>query len=209
MTTSARSITTPYGEARIYADRARRPQAALALGHGAGRGVDAPDLGALARDLPRAGITVFRIEQPWRVAGRRVAGPPQTLDAATVACLNATRVRCPLVLGGRSAGARVACRLADSMGAIGCLALAFPLHAASSGKSRLDELVHVRVPTLLVQGERDRLGLPGEFTDGIDQAVIPDADHSFAVPRKAELSQDQVYALITEAVAEWITALVT
>lgn len=209
MTTTVRTIATPYGDARLHTDRARRPLAALALGHGAGRGVDAPDLVSLARDLPRAGITVFRIEQPWRVADRRVAGPPQTLDVATIACLNAIRVRCPLVLGGRSAGARVACRLAASLGAVGCIALAFPLHVTGSETSRVDELTQAQVPTLVVQGERDRMGRPSEFPAGVDMTVIPDADHSFAVPRLAELSQTEVYTLVTEAVLEWVTARVT
>lgn len=209
MTTTVRTVATPYGDARLHTDRSRRPVAALALGHGAGGGVDSPDLAALARALPRQGITVFRIEQPWRVAGKKVAPRPQTLDQTTVACLNAIRVRCPLVLGGRSAGARVACRLAASMGAVGCVALAFPLRSATSpDPTRLPELVDVGVPTFVVQGERDRFGYPADFPDQVDLAVIPDADHSFRVPRRAVLSQDETYWLIAEAVIEWVTARV-
>lgn len=208
MTTSVRTIPTPYGDARLHTDRSRHPVAALALGHGAGGGIEAPDLVALARELPRSGITVYRMEQPWRVTGRRIAPRPATLDAATVACLNAIRVRCPLVLGGRSAGARVACRLAASMGAVGCLALAFPLRAPGKEPSRVQELRDVALPTFVVQGERDRFGGPSAFPEGVDLTVIPDADHSFAVPRRAALSQEDTYALVVEAVVEWITARV-
>ncbi|MGH3472909.1 MAG: alpha/beta family hydrolase, partial [Nocardioidaceae bacterium] len=103
-----RTIPTPHGDARLHADRARHPVATLVLGHGAGRGIDAPDLVALAAALPKQGISVFRIEQPWKVAGKRVAPRPQALDESTVAVTNAIRVRTPIVLGGRSAGARVA-----------------------------------------------------------------------------------------------------
>jgi predicted alpha/beta-hydrolase family hydrolase len=209
VTTSVRTIATAYGDARLHTDRSRHPVAALALGHGAGGGIDAPDLRALARELPRSGITVFRIEQPWRVAGRRVAPRPSALDAATRACLDAIRVRCPLLLGGRSAGARVACRLAVPMGAVGCVALAFPLQPRGDAPSRLPELLGVGVPTFVVQGERDAFGGPSAFPDGVDLTVIPEADHGFAVPRRSALAQDDVYALIVEAVLEWIGARVS
>ncbi len=194
MTTTVRTVATPYGDARLHTDRSRRPVAALALGHGAGGGVDSPDLAALARDLPRQGVTVFRIEQPWRLAGKKVASPPQALDVATVACLNAIRVRC---------------RLAAPMGAVGCLALAFPLRPSSpADATRLPELLDVGLPTLVVQGERDKFGGPAAFPESVDLAVIPDADHSFRVLRRAVLSQEDTYALIVEAVIEWVTARV-
>jgi uncharacterized protein len=201
-----RLVPTPHGDACLVRDRSRHPVATLLLGHGAGGGVEAPDLAALAAALPRQGISVVRVEQPWRVAGRRVAPAPATLDAATVCCLNAIRVRCPLVLGGRSAGGRVACRLAAAMGAVGCLALAFPLQPPGKRDSRVHELLNVGLPTFVVQGERDRFGGPSAFPDGVDLTAIPDADHSFAVPRRAAMSQEETYALVVEAVVEWITA---
>lgn len=205
-----RTIATPYGDARLHADRARRPVAALALGHGAGKGVDAPDLEALADALPRQHISVFRIEQPWHVAGKKVAAAPGVLDIATVACVNAIRVRSPIVLGGRSAGARVACRLASRLGAVGCLALAFPLHPPGRpDSSRLAELRLAGVPTLVVQGERDTFGLPDEFPDDLDLTPVPAADHSFRVPARAELTQEQALAVVVEAVVEWVTARVS
>lgn len=207
MTTDVRAVSTPHGEARIHADRARRPVATLVLGHGAGKGVDSRDLQALAEALPRQGISVFRIEQPWHVAGKKVAARPAVLDEATVACLNAVRVRTPIVLGGRSAGARVACRLALPLGAVGCLALAFPLHPPGRPEAtRLPELVGAGVPTFVVQGERDSFGGPAEFPATVDITPVPDADHGFAVPKRAVLSQEETLALIVEAVVEWVTA---
>ncbi len=209
MTTTVRRVPTPHGDARLHTDRSRHPHAALVLGHGAGRGVDSPDLVALAAALPRQGVSVFRVEQPWHVAGKRVAGRPHLLDEATVACVNAIRVRTPLVLGGRSAGARVACRLAGALGAVGCLALAFPLHPPGRPEStRLPELVAAGVPTLVIQGERDAFGGPDQFPPTVELVTVPDADHGFAVPRRAVLSADETMALIVEAVVEWVTTRV-
>ncbi len=209
MTTQVRTIATTQGAARIHADRSRHPVATLVLGHGAGKGVQARDLVALADALPRQGISVFRLEQPWRVAGKAVAARPDKLDEATTACLNAIRVRTPIVLGGRSAGARVACRLARPLGAVGCLALAFPLRPPGTADStRLPELEAVGLPTFVIQGERDAFGGPDAFPASVDLTVVPDADHGFAVPKRAALSQDETLAVIVEAVIEWVTARV-
>jgi predicted alpha/beta-hydrolase family hydrolase len=206
VTTSVRTIPTAQGDARLHADRSRHPVATLVLGHGAGKGEDSRDLVALADALPRHGISVFRIEQPWHVAGKKVAASPDRLDEATVACVNAIRVRTPIVLGGRSAGARVACRLASRLGAVGCVALAFPLHPPGKpDKTRLPELLGAGLPTLVVQGERDAFGRPDDFPAGVDMTAIPDADHGFAVPKRADLSQEETLAVIVEAVVEWVT----
>jgi predicted alpha/beta-hydrolase family hydrolase len=202
---ATRTISTPYGDARLVANRARRPLATLLLSHGAGNGIDTPDLEALAAVLPRHGISVLRLEQPWRVAGRKVATPPATLDVALRATADVIRPRTPMVVGGRSAGARSAARSARALGAAGCLALAFPLHPPGRPeKSRLDELRGARVPTLVIQGERDTMGRPDEFPEGVDVCVVPGADHSFRVPKRAVVSQDQALAIIVEAALEWI-----
>ena len=202
---STRTISTPYGDARLVANRARSPLATLLLSHGAGVGIDTPDLEALATGLPRHGITVLRLEQPWRVAGRKVATAPATLDAALRATADVIRPRTPMVVGGRSAGARSAARSARTLGAAGCLALAFPLHPPGRpDKSRLDELRGARVPTLVIQGERDSMGRPEEFPVGVDLCVVPNADHSFKVPKRADVSQAQALAIIVEATLEWI-----
>jgi predicted alpha/beta-hydrolase family hydrolase len=207
--TDVRVVSTPHGDARLHADRANRPFITLVLGHGAGKGEDARDLAALAKALPRHGVNVVRVEQPWHVAGKKVASRPAVLDEATIACLNAVRVRTPIVLGGRSAGARVACRLALSMEAVACLALAFPLHPPGRPEaSRLDELVGAGVPTLVVQGERDVFGKPAELPSTVQMTVVPDADHGFAVPKRASLTQEETLALIVEATLEWLTRTV-
>lgn len=169
------------------------PAPLLALGHGAGGGVQAADLQAL-RGLRDAGWTVVLVEQPWRVAGRRIAGRPPTLDppwVAVLADLDAAGLRAdaggrrrPLVVGGRSAGARVACRTAQQVGADAVLCLSFPLHPPGRPeKSRADELaqpVEAGLPVLVVQGERDPFGRPAEVADavpGVDLVAVP-GDHS-------------------------------
>ena len=142
-----RSVTTPYGEGRLHVRRATSPIATLLLSHGAGRGVDAPDLMALAGALPQQGVSVMLFEQPWHVAGRKVATPPPTLDAGLVAAADALRGRTPLVVGGRSAGARSGARCAKGLGARGVLALSFPLHPPGQPeKTRVEELRGAGLP---------------------------------------------------------------
>jgi predicted alpha/beta-hydrolase family hydrolase len=198
-------VDTPHGMGRLVTDRSRTPIATLLLSHGAGNGIEARDLEALARHLPRNGISVVRFEQPWRLAGRKVATPPATLDAALVAAYDKLRIRTPLVLGGRSAGARSAARCAKDLGAVGCLALAFPLHPPGKPeKSRLHELRGSRVPTLVVQGEKDTMGRPEAFPAEMEMAVVPDADHGFRVPKRASISQDEAMEIVVESALEWI-----
>jgi len=162
-------VSTPHGPANVHLHPVERPAAALILGHGAGGGVTARDLVA-ATDVARAeSISVALIEQPYRVAGRRSPAPAHQLDAAWTAVvdrLSSSELHgLPLIVGGRSSGARVACRTAAESGAIGVLCLAFPLQPAGrSGSaprpSRLAELDAVAVPTLVVQGSRDPFGIP-------------------------------------------------
>lgn len=201
-------VPTSHGDGRSHTFRARRPIATLLLSHGAGSGVGSRDLQALARDLPRNGITVVLFDQPWVLAGRRVAGPPATLDDGLRAAAARLRPTTPLVVGGRSAGARSAARCATALGAAGCLALAFPLHPPGRpGRSRLDELAGAGVRTLVVQGERDPFGGPDEFPDDldhVDMSVVPGGDHGFAVPQRGPVTQDEVDGIVVEATLEWI-----
>jgi len=198
-------VDTPYGEGRLVTDRSRNPIATVLLNHGAGNGIESRDLVALAHHLPRNGISVVRFEQPWRVAGRKVATAPATLDAALVAAYDRLRIRTPLVLGGRSAGARSAARCAKDLGAVGCLALAFPLHPPGKPeKSRLHELLGARVPTLVIQGEKDTMGRPESFPPEIDLSVVPDADHGFRVPKRASITQEEAMDIVVESTLEWI-----
>ncbi|GAA4695509.1 alpha/beta family hydrolase [Nocardioides conyzicola] len=210
MSALERRIATPHGEARLVVRRARGAVATLLLSHGAGGGIDSRDLAALATDLPRNGVTVVLLEQPWRLAGRKVATPPATLDAGLVAAANALKTRTPLVVGGRSAGARSAARCAKQLGSSGCLALAFPLHPPGKPeKSRLHELRDARVPTLVVQGERDPFGRPEEFPADLDLAVVPAADHGFTTPARAGLTEAEAMGIIVESTLEWILREVT
>jgi predicted alpha/beta-hydrolase family hydrolase len=205
VTTDERRVDTPHGEARLVVRRARGAVATLLLSHGAGGGIDARDLAALAADLPRNGVTVVLLEQPWKVAGRKVATPPATLDAGLVAAANSLKTRTPLVVGGRSAGARSAARCAKQLGASGCLALAFPLHPPGKPeRSRLPELRAARVPTLVIQGERDAFGRPEEFPSDLDLAVVPAADHGFKVPVRSGLTEAEAMGIIVESALEWI-----
>ncbi|GAB3786419.1 alpha/beta hydrolase family protein [Nocardioides ungokensis] len=205
-----RIVATPHGDGRLVTDRSRHPLATLLVSHGAGNGIDTRDLEALARNLPRNGITVVRFEQPWKVAGRKVATSPKSLDEALVAAANQLRVRTPMVVGGRSAGARSAARCARDLGAVGCLALAFPLHPPGHPeKSRLPELRGARVPTLVIQGERDTMGRPEEFPADVEMAVVPSADHSLKVLARGPVSQDDAMEIVVEATLEWIVREVT
>jgi predicted alpha/beta-hydrolase family hydrolase len=165
---TVRGVETPHGLARVHVRAAPAPRAALALGHGAAGGVDAPDIVAATAAAASQGLAVALVEQPYRVAGRRSPAPAHHLDAAWTAVVESLRsdelAGLPLVVGGRSLGARVACRTADATSAVAVLCLAFPLEPPARkgkpAKSRLPELDAVTVPVLVVQGERDRFGVP-------------------------------------------------
>lgn len=199
------AVPTPHGEGRSTTFRARRSAATLLLSHGAGAGTGTRDLQALARALPGQGITVVLFDQPWVVAGRKVATAPPTLDDGLRAAAARLRPSGPLVVGGRSAGARSAARCASGLGAAGCLALSFPLHPPGRPeRSRLDELTGAGVPTLVVQGERDTFGRPEEFPDDTEMCVVPGADHGLKVPARGPVTADEAMAIVVEATLEWL-----
>ncbi len=203
-------VVTAAGEARVTWVRARAPRIVLALGHGAGGGVEARDLVALAGALPGAGVSVALVEQPWRVAGKKVAPAPKTLDKGWEAVWDEVAGEgLPVVAGGRSAGARVACRAGAKLGAAGVLALSFPLHPPGKPeRSRAEELLGTGVPTLVVQGGRDPFGRPEEFPGGsYELAEVPYGDHGFAVPKKAPVGQEEALGVITDAVGAWLERL--
>ncbi len=200
-----RMVPTPRGEARVVTRRAKRPIATIVLTHGAGGGIDAPDLVRLARTLPQQDVSVILVEMPWRVEGKKVAPAPPAIDESYLAVLDHLRTRSPLVLGGRSAGARSACRIGRQVGARGVLALSFPLHPPGRPeKSRLEELAGARLPTLVIQGEKDPFGTPEEFPGDVELAVVPAADHSMKVAKSAPLSQADALAVVLEATLEWV-----
>lgn len=171
---------TERGPARVHVHEAKGgPVGSLLLTHGAGGGVDAQDLAAISARLPRAGWTVALVEMPWRVAGKKVAPMPPKLDAAWREIVPAVRSELPgrLVMGGRSAGARVACRLAEELGADAVLCLSFPLVPPGKGpeKSRIGELVRpveAGLPVHVVQGARDPFGRPGDVRRALAGAGV-------------------------------------
>jgi predicted alpha/beta-hydrolase family hydrolase len=193
-------IETPHGPGRAHLHPAEGAVGALVLGHGAGGGVGAPDLVAATEAAVALGVSVALVEQPYRVAGRRSPAPAKQLDAAWIAIvehLAAGPLRdLPLIAGGRSSGARVACRTAGEVGAVGVLCLAFPVHPPGRPeKSRLEELDSLSVPVLVVQGESDPFGMPPS-APGRTVAAIP-GDHG--------LKRDS--AALKAAVTEWLVAL--
>jgi predicted alpha/beta-hydrolase family hydrolase len=198
------AVETPHGQAKVYLHLAERPRGALVLGHGAGGGVAAPDLVAATNAAQAEGLTVALVEQPYRVAGRRSPAPAKQLDAAWTAVVEhlvGGELRgLPLVTGGRSAGARVACRTATATGAVGVLCLAFPLQpprrsGSAPAPSRLAELDAVTVPVLVVQGRSDQFGMP---PPGPTRTVAQ-------VPGNHSLRSDQ--EAVRDAVQAWLTVL--
>jgi predicted alpha/beta-hydrolase family hydrolase len=197
-------IDTAAGPAWADLDQPRSARALLVLTHGAGGGVGSADVLAVRDAAIAAKLAVALITQPYRVAGRRTPPAPRPQDEAWLTVLAALRRRrglgaVPLIVGGRSNGARVACRTALATGASAVVALAFPLHPPGRpDKSRLDELDASGVPTLVVQGDRDPFGLPPPGPDR-DVVVIAGADHT--------LKRD--VAVVAAAVVRFVSALDT
>jgi uncharacterized protein len=200
------SIDTPQGEASAHIQVADPARAALVLGHGAGGGVASRDLVAASEVALSEGVSVALMEQPYRVAGRRSPAPAAQLDAAWTAVVSHLRAGelegLPLVAGGRSLGARVACRTAEATGAVAVLCLAFPLQpprrksAPQPPPSRLPELEAVLVPVLVVQGERDQFGMPPA---GPGRTVV-------TVPGNHSLRTD--LGAVADAVRAWLPGMV-
>jgi predicted alpha/beta-hydrolase family hydrolase len=191
------AVDTPHGPARAELHCSTEPRAALLLGHGAGGGVSSPDLVAACRAATAVGVHVALVEQPYRVAGRRAPAPAKQLDAAWLAVADDLGQRwfdgLPLVFGGRSSGARVACRTAGAGQAVAVLCLAFPVHPPGKPeKTRTGELAGVDVPALVVQGERDPFGRPDAAHHR--EVVLVPGDHNL----KADVDA------VGRAVGEWL-----
>ncbi|MBW0116764.1 alpha/beta hydrolase family protein [Pseudonocardia abyssalis] len=187
-------VATPHGPARITRHDAADPRAVLLLGHGAGGGIGAPDLVSATAAATAAGVSVVLVEQPYRVAGRRAPAPAGQLDTAWLAVVEHVRGGLPLVFGGRSSGARVACRTAGVGGAVGVLCLAFPVAPPRTPeKHRLAELAAPTVPVLVVQGANDAFGVPDPAPGR--EVVVLRGDHG--------LKSDHV--ALKAAVTTWLT----
>jgi predicted alpha/beta-hydrolase family hydrolase len=203
-----REIETPLGPAGVHlTEPPDGVVGTLVLGHGAGGGVESVDLVAVTAEAARAGWRVVRVEQPWRVAGKRIAPAPPRLDEAWQAVLADLRadgvISGRLVLGGRSAGARVACRTASGQGAAGVLALAFPLHPPGRPeKSRAGELTGAGVPLVVVQGETDAFGAPAYVA-----AVLSGQPGAsvYAVPGDHSLKKN--VDVVAAAAVSWLSSL--
>jgi hypothetical protein len=196
------TVPTPSGDALVGLDLpATPPTALLVLGHGAGGGVDSPDLAAVTLATVAAGLAVARVTQPYRVLGRRSPPRAEVLDAAwlpVVRRLQAEVADLPLVLGGRSSGARVACRTAAELGAAAVVAIAFPIRPPRTpDRDRLDELAAPPVPVLVVQGERDPFGVPPP-APGRTVHLLAGATHTIRGPAARAAGA---------AVADWLAGL--
>jgi uncharacterized protein len=196
-------IETPHGAARAHVEAAAKPAGTMVLGHGAGGGVEAVDIQAAAEVARDGGWTVALVEQAYRVAGRKSPAPAKQLDTVWEAVMGELRERglvtAPLVVGGRSLGARVACRTSAAVGANAVLCLAFPVHPPGKGddpsKSRQGELDAVEVPVLVVQGDSDPFGMPAGGP-GREVATVA-GNHGL----KADLPA------VSEAVRAWLAGL--
>lgn len=174
------TVATTSGPARLALTPGEPGVGLLVLTHGSAGSVDAPDLVALRGAAVRLGWTVAAVTQPFRLAGRRNPGAPEKQDAAWCEIVEAVRVAAPgpLVTAGRSNGARVACRTADDLGAVGVICLAFPVHPPGNpDKHRLDELEAAHCRVLVVQGDRDPFGMPTSKRGRRKVVVATGADH--------------------------------
>ncbi|MFC4116091.1 alpha/beta family hydrolase [Nonomuraea zeae] len=195
---AAMKVMTPRGPALVEVDEVADPRLLLVLTHGSAGGVDAPDLVAVRDAALGVGASVARVSQAFRVAGARAPGSPVRQDEAWEIVLGELRARwpgLPVVQGGRSNGARVACRTATAVGAAAVVALAFPLHPPGKPeRSRADELRGAGVDVLVVNGDRDPFGVP-DAGDAARLVVLPGEGH--------DLKRDP--ARVGEVVAEWIS----
>lgn len=205
-------VPTDQGDARLTTFKAKHPRARLALGHGFGGGIHARDLQAVASVLPGTGIEVVLVEQPWVVAGKKLAPATGKLDTAWNQIVETFNRDLPLFVGGRSAGARVACRTATTNVVAGVVALAFPLHAPGKTEpTRRDELLLPKVPVLVVQGTRDTFGTYYELRKAaarhknITVSKIEGADHSFAVTKASGIPQEESDLEVARVVAHFLT----
>jgi predicted alpha/beta-hydrolase family hydrolase len=198
------TISTPVGTARLSWFRADTPRAVLLMSHGTATGIEAADLQAIASVLPADRITVALMTQPYRVDRNPAVSGEASLDIAWAATWqHIARDETPIIAGGRSAGSQVACRTAGELGAVGVVALAYPIRGPGSRQ----ELLRTAAPTLIVQGTADPFGTPADYPPlppAFELVEVPGADHMFgghSGPASANL------LIVTDAVRGWIQRL--
>jgi uncharacterized protein len=217
MTSTVVTVDTPHGPGRLFVDLAEQPSSLLVLGHGAGGGVGAADLELLATSLPARGTTVVRFEQPWRTAGRTVGAQPPKLDEAWRTALGWLKeqewAQHQLLVGGRSAGARVACRTASVTDPTAIVCLAFPLHLPGRPeKSRAVELLAPSAPRLVLQGSKDSFGTPEEIraaigtAEGVQVVELPGADHGYRMAKSSAFTPADLRTTLVAEVSRFIAA---
>ena len=219
MASMVETVDTQQGPGRLFVDLAEQPSSLLVLGHGAGCGVGAADLELLATSLPALATTVVRFEQPWRTAGRTVGAPPPKLDDAWRAAMGwlmeqEWAAQHPLLVGGRSAGARVACRTASDTNPAAIVCLAFPLHLPGRPeKSRAVELLAPTAPRLVLQGSKDSFGTPAEIraaigtAEGVHVVELPGADHSYRIAKSSAFTPADLRSTLVAEVSRFIGAV--
>jgi predicted alpha/beta-hydrolase family hydrolase len=198
------SVPTPVGEARIsWFKPVGEARAVMVLGHGSATGVESPDLQAVARTLPTRGVAVALITQPYRLSGGSHGRDEPSLDLAWAHVWPAVaHLGVPVIAGGRSAGSQVACRTAKHLGALGVLALSYPL----LGPGSVAELLATGLPVLIVQGGNDPYGRPDQFPplpSTMKLVEIPFGNHTFGVPASSGLNATTTFSTIASAVADW------
>jgi predicted alpha/beta-hydrolase family hydrolase len=204
------TVPTPFGDARVALDHPSETNGTALLFHGAGGDMNAAVLLAVRDALLGAGWTVARLDQPYRVAGRRAPAPAHQLDAVALLVADAVRGEGPLLLAGKSSGARVACRTARAAGAGRVVALGFPLHPPGRpDKSRADELTGAGVPVLVLQGSRDTFGTPEEIRAAVGKRrgftvrEVAGGDHSFNARRADGRSTADCLAEVATVTVRW------
>src|SRR5829696_2671746 len=218
MASMVEAVDTRQGPGRLFVDLAEQPSSLLVLSHGAGGGVGAADLELLATSLPALGTTVVRFEQPWRTAGRTVSAPAPKLDDAWRAALGFVMeqewAQHPLLVGGRSAGARVACRTASDTNPAAIVCLAFPLHLPGRPeKSRATELLAPTAPRLVLQGTKDSFGTAEEIRTAIGTAEsiqlveLPGADHGYRIAKSSSFTQAALRHTLIAEISRFIAAV--
>lgn len=199
-----------------------RALATLILAHGAGAPQSSTFMVAFAEALARRGCHAVTFNFPYTEQGRRMPDRAPTLEACFRDVIAAIRARPdlaagPLVIGGKSMGGRMASHLAAQGVAdlAGVVALGYPLHPPGRPEQlRAEHLARIRQPFLIVQGARDAFGTPEELRPALASLgatatlnVVEGGDHSFKVPKRGPITQEEVFERVQDEIARWIGQL--